>query len=74
MENALTKVCNTRRDDWEHKIFAVLWAYRKTCKKLTGHKPFKFIYGHEAVMHMEYIVPSLRVAVLMEMTDVDVVE
>ena len=35
LENALTKVCGTRRDDWDKKISAVLWAYCTTCKKLT---------------------------------------
>ena len=32
------------------------------------------VYGQEVVMPMEYIVPSLRVAALMEMTYFDVVE
>ena len=32
MENALTKVCNARRDKWAQKVLAVLWAYRTTCK------------------------------------------
>ena len=40
----------------------VLWAYRTTCKRLMGHKPFKLVYGKEAVMPMEYIVPSLCIA------------
>ena len=32
LENSLTKVCNVCRDDWEQKVSAVFWAYRKTCK------------------------------------------
>ena len=35
MENALTKVCNAHRDDWDHKFSTMLWAYRTTCKRLT---------------------------------------
>ena len=55
LENALTKICNSQRDDW---VNAVLWAYKTTCKKLTGHTPFILVYGQEVVMPMEYIIPS----------------
>ena len=69
LEHALTKVCNTNRDAWDLRIPVVLWAYRTTCKKLTGHTPFKLEYGQEVVMPMEYIIHSLQVAALTEMAD-----
>ena len=68
-ENALTKVCNVRQDDWYKKLSSVLWAYRTICKRLTGHTPFRIVYGKEVVVPMEYIVPSLRIVVLTGMTD-----
>ena len=71
LDLALTKVCNINRDDWDLRILEVLWAYRTTCKKLIGHTPFKLAYGQEVVMPMEYIVPSLRVAILTDMADED---
>ena len=71
LEHALTKVCNSNRDDWDLIILVVLWAYRSTCKKLTWYTPFKLAYGKEVVMPMEYIVPSLRIAILTDMEDVE---
>ena len=53
LENALTKVCNAERNDWDVCVPAVLWAYRMNCKKLTWQTPFRLVYGIEAVMPME---------------------
>ena len=68
LENALTKICNVNMDDWDLKIPVVLWAYRTTCQKLTRHMPFKLVYGQEAVMPLEFLVPSFCVASITNMT------
>ena len=65
----LIKVCNAQRNDWDLCISTVLWAYRTTCKKLTGQTPFRVVYGKEVVMPMEYIVPSLRIVATTGMAD-----
>ena len=67
LENGLTKICNSQRNDWDLRVNAVLSAYRTTCKKLTRHAPFSLVYGQEAVMPMEYIIPNLRIAQIIEM-------
>ena len=69
LEHALTMVCNANRDDWDLNIPEVLWTYHATCKRMTGQTPFKLVYGKEAVMLMEYIVPSLHIEETIGMDD-----
>eukprot|EP00253_Pinus_taeda_P029889 PITA_29889 len=74
LENALTKVCNVNKNDWDLRIPRVLWAYRTTYNKLTSHTPFRLVYGQEEDMPMEYIVPSLRIAAFTNMAVSDIME
>ena len=41
----LTKICEVKRNDWEHKLHATLWAYKTTFKTSNGHNPFQLTYG-----------------------------
>ena len=51
------------KSDWEDKLDSVLWAFRTAYKVATWMTPFKLVYGMEAVVPMEYVIPSLRLAV-----------
>ena len=59
----LTKTVSATCTKWELKLTTTLWAYRTSYKVATGCTPFKLVYGLEAVMPWEFLVPSLRVAV-----------
>jgi hypothetical protein len=69
LEITLTKICYVNRDDWDLRVPAVLWAYRTTWKKMTMQIPFKLVYGIEAIVPIEYLVPSLRIATFTDMDD-----
>ena len=62
------------KDDWDLRVPTVLWAYRTTCKKLTMKTPFKLVYGLEAVVPMEYLVPRLRIVAFTDMDDTGIVQ
>jgi hypothetical protein len=68
LKNSLTKICNMNKDDWDLKVPTMLWDYRTTCKKLTWKTPFILVYGQEAVVPLEYLIPTLCLATITNMT------
>ncbi len=65
---ALNKVYDEKRTDWDLRVLVVLWAYRTMCKKLVEQKPPRLEYGVNAVIPIEYKMPSPHIAALVDMT------
>ena len=58
----LTKVVNSSRSDWADRLHGVLWAYRIAYKIAVGATPFELVFGLNAILPIEFLVPTLRVA------------
>ena len=65
---ALTKVVENSRTDWEQKLHSVLWAYRTAYKTSIGTTPFNLVYRLDAILPIEFLIPTLRVAKQLEWT------
>ena len=44
-------------------------AYRTTTKRLHKYTPFQLVYGREAVVPAEFLIPSLYIAQATKMSD-----
>ena len=64
----LTKIVSESRTDWEQKLPSVLWAYRTAYKTAVGTTPFHLVYGLNAILPIEFLVPTLRFATDLEWT------
>ena len=49
--------------DWDQKLNSALWAYRTSYKTVIKSTPFRLAFGLEAIMLVEFQVPTLRVQV-----------
>jgi hypothetical protein len=56
----LRKIVTESKRDWDIKLTAALWAYCTTYKVTTRATPFSLMYGMEAILPIEFEVPSLR--------------
>jgi hypothetical protein len=63
LQNILRKIVNENRTDWDTKLPSALWAYRTAYKTSIRTTPFRLAFGLEAVMPVEFQIPSLRIQV-----------
>lgn len=63
---ALTKVVEHSKMDWEQKLHFVLWAYRTVHKTSVGTTPFNLVFGLDAILPIEFLIPTLRVSTQLE--------
>ena len=59
----LRKTVMDSKRDWDSKLTAALWAYRTTYKVTTWMTPFALMYGVEAILPIEFEIPSLCLAI-----------
>ena len=63
LKGILTKIVQQEPHNWDRKLISALWAYRTAYKVTTNQTPFRLAYGQEAVVPLEFMVPSLRMAI-----------
>ena len=61
LQTILKKIVNENRTDWDKKLNNALWAYRTSYKTFIKSTPFRLAFGLEAVMPIEFQIPTLRV-------------
>ena len=71
LSTALTTIVSESQTDWEQKLSYVLWAYQTAYKIMVGTTPFDLVYGINAILPMEFLLPTLRVAKELEWTGHD---
>ena len=64
----LTKIVDNSRSEWEMKLHAAIWAYRVAFKTAIGTTPFNLVFGLDAILPIEFLIPTLRVAKNLEWT------
>ena len=50
------------------KLHSAIWAYRVAYKTAIGTTPFNMVYGLDAILPIEFLIPTLRVAKQLEWT------
>ena len=61
IKRILRKMVETS-NDWLENLPFVLWAYRTSFSTSTGATPYSLVYGMEAMLPVEIVMGSLRVA------------
>ena len=67
----LQKNLNENRTDSDKKLHNTLWSYQTTYKMSILSTPFRLGFGLEAVMPMEFQIPSLRIQVREQLSEIE---
>jgi hypothetical protein len=59
----LRQMIGIHKTSWHTMFFSALWAYQTSIKSATGFTAFQLVYGVEAILPIEYKIPSLKLAV-----------
>ena len=62
LKAVLTKIVSGSKSDWELKLHSAIWAYRVAYKIAIATTPFNMVYGLDAILPMEFLIPTMRVA------------
>ncbi|XP_020409536.1 uncharacterized protein LOC109949317 [Prunus persica] len=60
--NIIRKMLEKNRKQWHDKLSETLWAYRTSKGEATGMTPYALTYGHDAILPMEIVIQSHRIA------------
>ncbi|MDV3176183.1 MAG: reverse transcriptase domain-containing protein [Sweet potato little leaf phytoplasma] len=55
----LKKTIEGHHTKWYEKLHLVLWSLRTTPKASTGETPFQLVYGSEAILPVELVMPTI---------------
>ena len=58
----LKRTISVQHRDWHTELVNALWADRVTPKAAIGNSPFFLVYGTEAILPSNLILPSLQLA------------
>eukprot|EP00253_Pinus_taeda_P003448 PITA_03448 len=62
LENILTKVVSSSKEDWLDRLVESTWAYNTTWNTTNGSTPFELVYGKKALLSIEFEYNTLRMA------------
>ena len=62
LKMVLTKIVSGSKLDWELKLYSAIWAYWVAYKTTKGTTPFNMVYKLDAIIPMEFLIPTMRVA------------
>ena len=63
LKRILTKLVETRGGTWDKHLLLALWAYKLVFKVSIKQTPFRLVYGQEAIVPFEFMIPVLRLLV-----------